>query len=113
MAFLGKSAPRRSRIAVSVIEPVLNYCGQHIARLGCVLLTHQNLKARAGPRNVFAHSPDSVGLSHCRNTSSLERALSQLRLSAATERLDDNKLGVVHDVYCMPALGPDSLNFCR
>jgi hypothetical protein len=45
---------------------------------------------------VFAHSTDSVSLSHCWNTGIFECTLSQLLLSAAALRLDDNKLGVAH-----------------
>src|ERR1039457_3417585 len=95
-AFLGNPAPKRPRIAVGSTGTVLNRWSEHIARLGCVFLAHQNSKARTGPRNVFAHSTDSITLSHCWNSGSFERALSQFRLSAATVRLYDNKLGVAH-----------------
>ena len=71
-------------------------------RHGCVSLAHQKSKPRAGPRKAFTHSPRRVGLDHCLNAGAVERALGQVRLSAATERLDDHKLRMLHRKYYMP-----------
>ena len=71
-------------------------------RLGCLFLAHQNLKPRAGPRKVFTHSSRRVSLYHCLNASIFERTLGQVRLSATTVRLDDNKLSVLHSNIVRP-----------
>jgi len=65
-------------------------------RLCYVFLAHQDLKPRAGPRKVFTHSSRRVSPDHCLNAGIFERALGQVRLGAATIRLDDNKLTVLH-----------------
>ncbi len=76
---------------------------EHIARRRCVFFAHQNLKACAGPRKVFAHSSCRVSLDHCLNASIFERALGQVRLRAATVRLHDNQLNLLHSNI----IGPD------
>ncbi len=65
-------------------------------RHGCVFLAHENSKTRAGPRKVFTHSSRRVSLDHGLDAGIFERALGQVRLSAATVRLDDHKLRVLH-----------------
>ncbi len=75
---------------------------EHIARHGCVFLAHQNFKPCAGPRKVFTHSSRRVSLNHCLNAGTFERALGQVRHKAATIRLDDNKLSVLHSSILCP-----------
>ena len=79
-----------------------SWWSKHIARNGCIFLAHENLKPRAGPRKVFTHSSRRVSFDHCLNASIFERAPSQVRLSAATERLDDNQFSVLHSGIICP-----------
>jgi hypothetical protein len=71
-------------------------------RDGCLFLAHQNFKPCAGPRKVFTHSSRRVSLDHCLNASIFERAFGQVRLGAATVRLDDSKLSVRHSSIICP-----------
>jgi len=71
-------------------------------RHGRVLLAHQNLKPRAGPRQVFAHSSRRVSSNHGLNAGIFEQSLSQVRLRAAAVLLDDNKLTVLHASIIFP-----------
>ncbi len=105
--FLGKPAPWWSGVVVSLKVRDLafvafSWWGEHITRLGCLFLAHQNFKPRAGPRKVFTHSSRRVSLYHCLYASIFERTLGQVRLSAATVRLDDNKLSVLHSNIIRP-----------
>jgi alpha-tubulin suppressor-like RCC1 family protein len=102
----GKLSLRRLRIVVCFAGIVFNRGSEHISRCGHVFLTHPNLKSRAGPRNVFAHSADCVTLGHRRDAGSFERAFGQFRFSAGPVRLHDNKFGVAHGdvLYARPAV---------
>ncbi len=104
---LGKTAPRLSRVGVRLevrgwAFVALSWWSEHIVRPSCVFLAHQNLKPRAGPRKVFTHSSRRVSLHHCLNASIFERTLGQVRLSATTVRLDDNKPSVLHSNIIRP-----------
>jgi hypothetical protein len=45
---------------------------------------------------MFTHSSRCISPDQCLNAGILERALGQLRLSAATVRLEDDEIGVLH-----------------
>jgi hypothetical protein len=68
---------------------------EHFARRGRVFFAHHNLKSRAGPRQVFAHSSRRVTPDHCRNAGIFERALGKVRFRAATVGLDGNEVWVL------------------
>jgi len=91
----------RWEVGVKELAGVL-WWSEDIARLGYVFLAHHNLKARARPCKVFAHSSRGVTLDHCLNAGTFERALGQVRLRAGTVLLDDDKLGVVHSSIVRP-----------
>jgi hypothetical protein len=100
-------APRWQGVAVSLeirFKAFVAFSGwsEDFLRNHCVFVAHQKSKPRAGPRKVFTHSSRRVSLDHCLNASTFERALGQVRLSAATVRFDDHKLGVLHHSIICP-----------
>ena len=105
---LGKAAPGWWRVVVRLeirakAVGAFRGWGEHVARGGYVFLAHQNFKACAGPREVFAHAARGVRRKHCWNAGIFERALGQISLGAATVGLDDDKLTVLHG----PIISPD------
>jgi hypothetical protein len=104
---LGKPTPGWSTVAVSLEVRVcafvnLSRWSEHIARLVCIFLTHQNLKPGGRPPKVFTHPSRRVSPDHCLNAGVFERALGQVRFRAATVRLHDNKLTVLHSCIICP-----------
>ena len=71
-------------------------------RHDCVFLADKNSKPRAGPRKVFTHTSRRVCLDHCLDAGIFKRALGQVRLTAGTVRLRDDKLSVLHSRIICP-----------
>src|ERR1700720_3003902 len=86
---LGKPPPRWWRVLV-ILEVrvkafgISRWWSEHLARRGGVFFAHQNLKPRAGPRQVFSHPSRRVTPDHGGNAGIFERALGQVRFGAAT-----------------------------
>lgn len=97
----GNPTSGSAKIAV-VFGLGVRYWRERIKRRGCVLLAHQNLKPRAGPCNVLAHSSYRVSLHRRLNAGILERTFSQLRLNTVTERFDENQIRVLHGSIISP-----------
>jgi hypothetical protein len=61
-----------------------------------VALTDKELEARAGPREVVAHTPDGIGLDHSCDTGGFEGAFGEFGFGASAEGLNDDEVRMFH-----------------
>ena len=85
----------RFRIGLGDFEWISRGC-ENLAGGGGVVLADEDLKAGAGPGEMFAHSAGGVGLDHCGNTGGFQGGLGQVCFGTLSVGLNDDEVWVLH-----------------